>query len=71
MHCSYVWRGGRCLRVPASRADVFKDRSLSPADKRALMRFLQNAQAAAAGQGPLLVSAVPRRAAAACCSSMR
>lgn len=32
------------MRVPASRADIFKDRSLSPVDKRALMRFLQKAQ---------------------------
>lgn len=41
---SYVWREGRYVRVPASRADIFKDRSLSPVDKRALMRFLQKAQ---------------------------
>ncbi|BDA41276.1 Rab proteins geranylgeranyltransferase component A 2 [Coccomyxa sp. Obi] len=41
---SYVWRGGRYVRVPASRADIFKDRSLSPVEKRSLMRFLQKAQ---------------------------
>ncbi|CAL8462001.1 g1532 [Coccomyxa elongata] len=47
---SYVWREGRYVRVPASRADIFKDRSLSPVDKRALMRFLQKAQQSFLGQ---------------------
>ena len=42
-----MWRGGRLARVPASRADVFRDRSLAPVDKRALMRFLAAAQAPA------------------------
>ena len=48
--------------MPASRADIFKDRSLGPADKRALMRFLQSAQAAATGQGGLLVRRLPAQA---------
>ena len=30
--------------MPASRADIFKDKSLGPVEKRALMRFLQKAQ---------------------------
>ncbi|EIE25039.1 FAD/NAD(P)-binding domain-containing protein [Coccomyxa subellipsoidea C-169] len=51
---SYVWREGRYVRVPASRADIFKDRSLSPLDKRALMRFLQNAQQSFLAQGSSL-----------------
>ena len=43
------------MSVPASRADIFKDRSLSPLDKRALMRFLQNAQQSFLAQGSSLV----------------
>ncbi len=52
---SYVWRGGRLARVPAARADIFRDRSLEPADKRALMRFLTAAADALRGTGPLQV----------------
>ncbi|KAK9820564.1 hypothetical protein WJX72_011702 [[Myrmecia] bisecta] len=40
---SYMWREGKLRQVPCSRADVFKDRSLGPLDKRLLMRFLKNA----------------------------
>ncbi len=43
------------MRVPASRADIFKDRSLSPLDKRALMRFLQKAQQSFLARGSSLV----------------
>lgn len=43
------------MRVPASRADIFKDRSLSPVDKRVLMRFLQKAQQSFLGQQTGLV----------------
>lgn len=35
--CSYIWSGDGLRRVPASRADIFRDRSLGLADKRALM----------------------------------
>ena len=42
--CSYVWRDGRFWQVPASRADVFKDSTLTPPEKRLLMRFLQKLQ---------------------------
>ena len=42
--CSYVWRDGQYWQVPASRADVFKDTSLKPPEKRLLMRFLQKLQ---------------------------
>lgn len=52
---SYVWRGWRLARVPAARADIFRDRSLGPADKRALMRFLTAAADALRGTGPLQV----------------
>lgn len=38
--CSYLYTGGKLTSVPASRAAVFKDRSLSPMDKRLLTRFL-------------------------------
>lgn len=41
--------------VPSSRAEVFKDRQLSPLQKRALMRFLKAAGEALEGQGPLKV----------------
>jgi GDP dissociation inhibitor len=57
---SYVWRaGGVPQAVPASRAAVFRERSLSPADKRCLMRFLTNANLAIQGQGPLQVPPFP------------
>ena len=38
--CSYLYTGGKLTSVPASRAAVFKDRSLRPLDKRLLTRFL-------------------------------
>eukprot|EP00850_Spirogloea_muscicola_P013225 SM000088S23766 [mRNA] locus=s88:514964:518693:- [translate_table: standard] len=41
VEASYLWAEGRLSPVPASRADVFKDRSLSPADKRHLMWFFK------------------------------
>ncbi|KAL3156780.1 hypothetical protein ABBQ38_001051 [Trebouxia sp. C0009 RCD-2024] len=37
---SYLYTGGKLTSVPASRAAVFRDRSLSPLDKRLLTRFL-------------------------------
>ena len=55
--CSFVWRDGKIRSVPASRADIFKDRSLSPSDKRILMRFLKNTVDALNGEGPLKVGA--------------
>jgi hypothetical protein len=41
--------------VPASKSDVFRDRSLGIQDKRALMAFLNSAMQAAQGEGPLKV----------------
>jgi RAB protein geranylgeranyltransferase component A len=41
--------------VPASKSDVFRDRSLSIPDKRALMAFLNSSMQAAQGEGPLKV----------------
>ncbi len=52
---SYCWSGERLQSVPAGRADVFQDRSLSLASKRMLMRFLKNLQDAMEGRGPLKV----------------
>jgi hypothetical protein len=49
--CSYVWRDGQYWQVPASRADVFKDASLKPPEKRLLMRFLQKLQQYATQDG--------------------
>ncbi len=46
--CSYVWRDGQFWQVPASRAEVFKDSTLRPPEKRLLMRFLQKLQQYAA-----------------------
>ena len=54
-----MWRGGRLARVPAARADIFRDRGLGPADKRALMRFLMAAADALRGAGPLHVRHTP------------
>lgn len=55
--CSYVWSTGALRGVPASRADIFRDRSLSPADKRALMRFLHSSGQLLQQAGPLQVHA--------------
>ena len=46
--CSYVWKDGQFWQVPASRAEVFKDSTLRPPEKRLLMRFLQKLQQYAA-----------------------
>ena len=47
--------------MPAARADIFRDRSLGPADKRALMRFLGAAADALRGAGPLQARRALRR----------
>lgn len=52
---SYIWQGGRLQPVPASKGDVFRSRSLSPSDKRLLMRFLKACSDAMEGQGHLVV----------------
>jgi RAB protein geranylgeranyltransferase component A len=50
-------------RLPATRADVFADRSLPPLAKRALMRFLTAAaDVALAGEGPLAGALLDPRA---------
>ncbi len=51
LECSYVWRDGQHWQVPASRADVFRDTSLKPPEKRLLMRFLQKLQQYATQDG--------------------
>lgn len=38
-----VWDGEHLERVPKSKSDIFRDRRISLADKRKLMRFLQSA----------------------------
>ncbi len=53
--CSYLYAGGALRPVPASKSDVFRDRSLGIQDKRALMAFLNSAMQAAQGEGPLKV----------------
>jgi hypothetical protein len=52
---SLIFQDGRLLPIAASRADVFKDRSLSLAEKRSLSTFLSVCLAAAEGQGQLAV----------------
>ena len=41
--------------VPSTRAEVFRDRTLSPLQKRTLMRFLKACTEALQGEGPLKV----------------
>ncbi|KXZ56121.1 hypothetical protein GPECTOR_1g101 [Gonium pectorale] len=48
---SYLMQDGRLQAVPAGKADIFRDRRLGLADKRALMRFIQGCAEARAGQG--------------------
>ncbi len=54
--CSYLWREGRLVPVPATRADIFATDSLSLPQRRSLARFLTAAQAAMQGEGPLKVT---------------
>lgn len=49
----------RLRSVPSSRSAVFKDRQLSPLQKRSLMRFLKAAGEALEGEGPLKVRESP------------
>ncbi|KAG0565458.1 hypothetical protein KC19_8G191800 [Ceratodon purpureus] len=41
VEASFIWRDGQMTAVPASRSDVFRDKTLSLADKRFLMRFFK------------------------------
>lgn len=50
-----MYRDGRLSPVPAGKSDIFQDRSLKVADKRVVMRFLNNVVQAGQGQGPLKV----------------
>ncbi len=56
LRCSYVWRDGTLLPVPATKADVFRTRALSGGDKRSLMRFLSACASAEQGNGHLKAS---------------
>lgn len=58
--CSYIWRDGHLLPVPASKGDVFRSRALSPTDKRVLMRFLKACGDAIEGRGHLKVGSASR-----------
>lgn len=40
LQSSYIYTDGKLMSVPASRAAVFRDRTLGPMDKRLLTRFL-------------------------------
>ncbi|EFJ43075.1 hypothetical protein VOLCADRAFT_106962 [Volvox carteri f. nagariensis] len=50
---SYLLQDGALQPVPASRADIFRDRRLCLGEKRALMRFIQGCLEARSGQGHL------------------
>jgi RAB protein geranylgeranyltransferase component A len=41
VEASFIWRDGKMNAVPASRADIFRDKTLSLSDKRFLMRFFK------------------------------
>lgn len=45
--------GGTLLPVPSTRAEVFRDASLAPLQKRALMRFFKGCSEGLEGAGPL------------------
>ena len=54
-------RGSTCVHaglVPASKSDIFRDRSLSLGEKRLLMTFITTAVEAAQGRGRLKVGRV-------------
>ena len=55
MMCSCFWQDGQIHKVPGSKADIFKDKHLSLAQKRVLMRFVKNTSEAMQGSGPLKV----------------
>lgn len=42
---SYLWTRSKFMRIPASRAEVFRDKTLPLVQKRMLMRYLQDAMA--------------------------
>mmetsp|Transcript_26686 Transcript_26686/g.87507 ORF Transcript_26686/g.87507 Transcript_26686/m.87507 type:complete len:590 (+) Transcript_26686:68-1837(+) len=46
---TYVWQDGVLQPVPASRTEVFRDRTLPAGDKRALMKFLKTSMEACDG----------------------
>ncbi|KAL2635611.1 hypothetical protein R1flu_007090 [Riccia fluitans] len=48
---TYLWTGTVLSAVPSSRADIFKDKSLSLSDKRFLMRFFRLVTDHANGEG--------------------
>ncbi len=50
---AWLSEGGALLAVPASRAEVFRDASLAPLQKRALTRLLRACAEALAGRGAL------------------
>lgn len=57
--CSCVWIGGQFWQVPASRADVFRDATLRPPEKRLLMRFLKKLQQYASSPQDARQASVP------------
>ena len=59
LEATYVFWDGAFHRVPASRAEVFRDRAMSPGDKRALMRFLKRVLRAAEDAGAAVGSRDP------------
>ena len=59
LEATYVFWDGAFHRVPASRAEVFRDRAMSPGDKRALMRFLKRVLCAAEDAGAAVGSRDP------------
>ena len=56
---TWMWWEGAMCAVPASRAEVFRDRSMPPGDKRALMRFLKRVLAKAEAEGAAVGSRDP------------
>lgn len=42
---SYLWTTSKFVRIPASRAEVFRDKNMPLVHKRMLMRYLQDAMA--------------------------
>lgn len=50
---NFIFQNGRLRLVPASKSEIFRDKTLGLAEKRALMKFLAECLAAVDGGGPL------------------
>lgn len=59
VEASYIWREDQMKAVPASRADVFRDKTLGLSDKRFLMRFFKLVSEYTESEGGVIEALAP------------